>query len=104
MSEVRLELLIGRKVLDPDGRKVGRIEEAIAIRDGRDLVITEYHLGSAALVERLSVAGKMLGFHPFRGGYRVPWDQLDLSDPMKPRLKCPVEELHRIPTPAGQKK
>jgi hypothetical protein len=29
-------------------------------------------------------------------GYRVRWDQLDLSDQEHPRLTCPVEELERI--------
>jgi hypothetical protein len=30
------------------------------------------------------------------GGYRVPWDQLDLADPDRPRLLCDVAELERL--------
>jgi hypothetical protein len=34
------------------------------------------------------------------GGYRVPWDKLDLSDPVRPRLTCKVEELAQLESEA----
>jgi len=29
-------------------------------------------------------------------GRRVRWDQMDLSDPEHPKLRCPVEELTKL--------
>ena len=68
-----------------------------SVKNG-DVVVTEFHIGSAALLERLSVLAIRLSPHgasrrSWRRGYRVRWDQLDLSDPRHPRLLCPVGEL-----------
>jgi sporulation protein YlmC with PRC-barrel domain len=100
MSEVNLERIIGRRVVDVSGQKVGRIEEVIAERIDGELVVTEYHVGRFALAERLS-------FYHFanwivrRFGARadslnvleIPWDKLDLADPEHPRLTCARAEL-----------
>jgi hypothetical protein len=32
-----------------------------------------------------------------KGGYRVPWQSLDLSDASAPRLRCEVSELEALP-------
>ena len=100
-AELHIELLLGRRVAGPDGEPVGRIEEVCAEPAGRDLAITEYHLGVDAALERLSaslIGWATLGlFRPRQGGgHRVPWDKLDLSDPDHPRLTCPVAELSRL--------
>ena len=95
-AECRVELLVGRKVRAGDGRVVGRIEEFRAEREHDYYVVTEFHLGPSALIEALAV--RHFGFTvPGRvHGYRVRWDQLDLSDQEHPRLTCPVEEVERI--------
>jgi hypothetical protein len=95
-NERHLELLLGRRVHAQDGRVIGRIEEFHAEREDDYYVVTEYHVGPAALVERLSV--RHFGFTlPGRvHGYRVRWDQLDLDDPDHPRLTCPVEEIREV--------
>ncbi|MFN2599312.1 MAG: hypothetical protein ABR563_19255, partial [Pyrinomonadaceae bacterium] len=49
----------------------------------------------AALSIGRVILGK-LGARRGHGGYRVPWDKLDLSDPSRPRLRCPVEELETM--------
>jgi hypothetical protein len=98
-AECRVELLLGRKVRGEDGGVIGRIEELRAEREGDYYVVTEFHLGPTALIEALAV--RHLGF-TFPGrvhGYRVRWDQLDLSDQDHPHLTCPVEELERIGAP-----
>lgn len=95
MKKVHLELLLGRKVYDPDGVRVGRIFSVLAEREGEDCVIREYHLGAAALLSRLGITAlRLVGRHRHEP-IRVPWDQLDLSDPEKPRLKCRTDELKR---------
>lgn len=90
-AEVNVELLIGRKVVDADGRTIGRIEEILAVEQGDDLVVSEYHVGTYGLFERLSVYHFGVGLLRFMGARghvkdpkRIPWQELDLSDPQKP--------------------
>jgi hypothetical protein len=92
-DERRLEDLLGRRVLAPDGRFVGRIEEVAASQDGGEWIITEYHIGPQALLER--VALRYFGWAwPARArGYVARWDQIDPWGPRDARLRCPVEEL-----------
>jgi len=92
--EVRLGRLLGRQVLGPNNQHVGRLEEFRAEKRGSGLVITEYVIGVAGLAERLGVAVKLV-FGKRAGGYTVRWDQLDISDPLRPRLTCPVSELRK---------
>jgi sporulation protein YlmC with PRC-barrel domain len=94
MKSVHFELLLGRKVLDPEGRRVGRILAVRAEPAGEDCVVREYLLGTAALLTRLGIsAGRLLGLPAHREPIRVPWDLMDLKDPEKPRLTCSLEEL-----------
>jgi sporulation protein YlmC with PRC-barrel domain len=99
---VHLEDLLGRKVFDPNGRCAGRIEEVIVRqRDGK-YVVTEIHLGRRALAERLSIQGISMSFVSFLGASRHPashkakWEQVDLTDPRRPRLTCAIEQLEEI--------
>ena len=89
--KVRLERLLGRRVLDRDGRVAGRLEEVRAHREGDACVIDEYHLGAAALLERLSARVLFR-----RHARKVPWDKLDLSNPDRPRLLCSADDLERV--------
>lgn len=91
--EVHLELLLGRKVRDASGRPAGRIEEVLADREDLDCLVREFHLGPHALVERLSLPLVRLFRGRSHGLRRVPWDRLDLSDPVHPRLLGTIEEL-----------
>jgi sporulation protein YlmC with PRC-barrel domain len=100
---VRLEMLVGRKVLGITGESVGRVEEITANVEGGTCLIDEVHVGGYALLERLSAwfIGRAILelFGARRGGasYRVPWDRMDLSDPERPRLTCDVSELPTQP-------
>ena len=96
--EVRVESLLSRRVRALNGQVIGRIEEMRAERRGRETVVVEYLLGPAALLERLSVRlGGMLLLRLVTGQrthhYRVRWEQMDLSDAERPRLRCSVREL-----------
>lgn len=94
MKTVHFELLLGRKVLDPEGKKVGRILAVRAEPEEEDCVVREYLLGTAALLTRLGLsAGRLVGLPIRRKPLCVPWDLMDLRDPAKPRLTCRVEEL-----------
>jgi hypothetical protein len=101
-NELYLELLLGKCVFDKMNNRIGRIEEVRAEQQDDEWVIVEYLVGIAAIVERLSAwnlgAGllHLLGARNLHQGYRVPWDQLDLSDPEQPRLLCTLDELKEI--------
>jgi hypothetical protein len=86
-TRIRLDLLAGRLVRDADGRKIGRIHDVRAEQRGDDLLIVEYLIGAAALLERYGVSLLMLiGVRAWGEPRRIPWDQLDISDPERPRL------------------
>jgi hypothetical protein len=60
--------------------------------------VTEFLVGSYAVLERL--AAWRIGRAVLRvvraqrkEGYRIRWDQLDLTDPQRLRLMCEVDEL-----------
>ena len=97
---IHLELLLGHQVLDVEGKPAGRIEELVARRDGEECFVAAYVLGREGLAERMSVAGLSSLFVGFLGarrhspaGHRVPWNQMDLTDPQQPRLRCTLREL-----------
>jgi hypothetical protein len=90
-SEVRVERLLGRVVVDGHGRRVGRIEEIQAEREGPEWVVKSYVIGVDGLLERLAagaiaqgIVGTLAGARRRR---RIGWDELDLSDPDRPRLR-----------------
>jgi len=90
--EVRVQDLLGRPVRAGNNLSIGRIEEIRVEKRGKGFVVREYHLGAAALMERLSAhVGSWFG--RTRRMRVVPWDQLDLSDPRHPRLRGGVETL-----------
>jgi hypothetical protein len=98
----RIELLLGREVHDVNGKRAGHIEEIIAEKRVNDYVITEYHLGRQALMERLSIASissdviGLFGASNHAASHRARWDQMDLTDPDKPRLRCRFDELEEL--------
>ena len=93
--EIRLDRLLGRPVLAKNSRTVGRLEEFRSERSGDSWVITDYVIGEAGLLERLNLGMKLL-FGSKRGGYLARWDQMDISDPDRPRLLCSPDDLRSI--------
>ena len=92
---IHFERLIGRKILTANNRPLGRLEECRAERSGDSWVITEWVIGSAGLLERLGFGVRMiLGLHGGRS-FVARWDQVDITDPERPRLTCPVDELRK---------
>jgi sporulation protein YlmC with PRC-barrel domain len=97
VQEVRVERLLGREVHDPGGRRVGRVEEIVVDREGDEYVVREYLLGSAAFFIRLFRQLRVIGTKEHQlTGYRARWDQVDISDPARPRLTCAAEQLRRL--------
>ena len=97
-QEIHLELLLGKRVFALNGQPVGRLEEVRAELNNRGhCFVSEFLIGSYAVLERLSVwrigRAVLRTLHVRKEGYRVRWEQLDLSDPHRPRLNCEVNEL-----------
>lgn len=103
-NEMRADLLLGTRVRSVEGTAIGRIEEMRAEREHGYWVVTEFHLGPTAMIERLAV--RHLGWTlPGRvHGYRVRWDQLDLTDPEHPRLTCGTDDLEHLGAPRRSKR
>ena len=98
--QIRVDLLTGRTVHDPDGRRVGRIRELVgevAAPGSGEYVVREFHLSTGGLVEALGgtqlarVVTERLGRRSNR--IVVGWRDLDLTDPARPRRRRPLAEL-----------
>ena len=96
--QVHAELLLGKKVFALNGQSIGRLEEIQTKTNRGHFFVSEFLVGSYAVLERLAAwsIGRAV-LRVFRAkrdeGYRIRWDQLDLSDPQHPRLLCNVDEL-----------
>ena len=89
--QVRLQELLGRRVRDADGKVLGHIMEISATWRGKECYVDAFHLGTAALLSRLGIsAARLVGWPLAREPKRIPWQEMDLSDPEKPRVKADV--------------
>ena len=97
--DTKVHLLLGTKVHDVDGRKVGRIEEIRVERQGNALLVESYLIGVSALVDRLSARTLVRPIKRFLGArhvysvYEVPWQDMDLTDPKRPVLRIATRDL-----------
>ena len=94
-EELFLDQLLGRTVVAGNHRPVGRHEEFRSEQRGDSFYIVEFVIGSAGLLERLNVGLRAL-FGMSGGGKVARWDQIDIGDPLRPRLTCSVEELGTV--------
>jgi hypothetical protein len=94
---VHVELLLGERVFALNGLPIGRLEEFRTEINKGHLFVSEFLVGKYALLERLAAwrSGRALlrVLGKRKEGYRIRWDQIDLSDPGHPRVICDVEEL-----------
>jgi hypothetical protein len=100
-SLVHLERFVGQQVRDVQGRKIGHLHEVRARREGDELIIVDYLVGRAGMLERFSLAGMghaLLGLLGLArsSGYVVAWHCMDFSEPGKPRCTCAASELERF--------
>ena len=96
--QLHVELLLGEKVLALNGVSIGRLEEIRTEVNRGYYYVTEFLVGSYAVLERLAAwrigraVLRVVGAQR-KEGYRIRWDQLDLTDPQRLRLMCEVDEL-----------
>ena len=97
--ETKVELLLGTEVHDVDGESIGPIEEFRVERDEKGCLVEAYLIGTSALIERLSAwtlvrpIKNFLGVRKLYTLYQVPWQEMDLSDPLHPRLRIAKRDL-----------
>ena len=98
-QRVRFEHLMGKRVRNPHGRVIGRIEDARIEPEGEDYVITHFLIGPA---DRLAQIRAFLGELPTLRSVGIgkerdlrpfPWHWIDLTDPERPVL---VSELSPV--------
>ena len=98
-AELSAELLFGREVRDSDDRVLGRITDIRAGDDDGELVVRYYLVGTARGTYRVSFASIILEVLRLfrlplgRPRYLVPWSEMDLSDPARPRVRVPKSAL-----------
>jgi hypothetical protein len=87
LGRIYLHELIGRLVHDESGAPVGRIFEIRAEETDGALQIVEFHIGTAAALQRLGLS-LMTAIGIDRAQPQIiPWDKLDLSDIERPVLR-----------------
>ena len=95
-KQVRLQDIVGKRVVDSDGRIAGRLEEVFAEVKGDQCRVVEYRLGANAALARLGISARRLtGLAGDSKLLRIPWDALDISDPENLRLLVSVDEIRR---------
>jgi sporulation protein YlmC with PRC-barrel domain len=97
--DVHVEQLVGTKVRDADGKVVGRIEEFRVERDDKSCRIESYLIGASGLIERLNAwtlvrpIARALHARKLYRLYDVRWQDMDLSDPKRPKLRIGMGDL-----------
>jgi sporulation protein YlmC with PRC-barrel domain len=97
--DVNIEFLLGKKVRDSQGNKVGRIEEFRVTETDKACLLDGYLIGTSALVDRLSAwtlvrpIARLLRNRRLLTVYEVPWQDMDLSDLDHPILRVERKTL-----------
>lgn len=92
---LRFDRLLGRMVMTANNRPLGRLEECRVEQRGSAWMVTEWVVGPAGLLERLGLGARLILGLSRGDSYVIRWDQLDLTDPGRPRLTCAVDDLRR---------
>jgi sporulation protein YlmC with PRC-barrel domain len=89
-----LDRLVGKSVIDRDGKSVGRLHELRVDVNGDDWTVTHALVGVGGLLERLGLALKLIVGRS-SSPYVVPVDQMDFSDPKQLRIRRARADLRR---------
>jgi len=101
MRRIQLFEILGRRVIDSEGETIGHLEEIEAEQGSESCLIQAYLVEHRKMLDRLSTWAltssmqKALSRRSASKPFRIPWHQMDLSDPRHPRTLIPKSELHR---------
>jgi sporulation protein YlmC with PRC-barrel domain len=99
VREIQLRDILGASVVDAEGEHLGRLEEIECERGDERCPINFYIVEHRGLRDRISSWAltssmqKKLSEKRKDRPYRIPWNQMDLSDPQNPRVLVPKELL-----------
>ena len=104
MSErFQIDLLVGRRVYDSEGRKLGRVDEVRLLREGDYCTVEGLLTGANSMTERLGVDhifSKLLnplGFHPWNvEAHIIYWEQIDSIEEKSIKLKARRGEVQTL--------
>lgn len=71
---VRLFELLGQDVFTADGRRIGRVYDIVAEKQGDELAVTELLVGPSAWLERF-------GWTKSAHGRQIPWEAVASFEP-----------------------
>jgi hypothetical protein len=92
VTSIRLERLLGRRLVDARGHVVGCIEDVATMPVGDEYLVTHVVVTSHRRLAQLQAFAhqipvlRALGLGKPPRVRRMPWTWLDLSDPERPRL------------------
>ncbi len=99
----QLDLLVGRRVYDSEGRKLGRVDEILLSREGDHYTVKGLLIGVNGLAERLGVARPLerieehLNLRRWHSeDHLVRWEQIDAVEQKRIRLKVSQEEVETL--------
>ena len=99
MREIELREMIGMRVVDSEGRHIGKLEEIELERGKESCAIIAYIVEHRGLLDRVSTWAltaslqERLSRKDKSRPYRVGRNQMDLSDPRHPKTLVPREML-----------
>ncbi len=104
MSErFQLDLLVGRRVYDAEGRKLGRVDEILLSREGDYYAVEGLLIGVNGLAERLGVARPLerierrLNVDDWRiDDHIIYWEQIGSIEEKRIRLKVRREAVQTV--------
>jgi sporulation protein YlmC with PRC-barrel domain len=99
----QLDLLVGRRVYDAEGRKLGRVDEIVLIRRGDLYEVEGLLIGANSLLERLGVSRAAERFRRRlnlpswgNGSNIINWEQIDSIEEKAICLKVPRERIRTM--------
>ena len=98
-TELSVELLFGREVRDSHNHVLGRITDICAGDDAGEFVVRHYLVSPARGTYRVLLASivyevlRLFRLPLGRPSYIVPWSEMDLYDPQRPRVRLSKSEL-----------
>ena len=104
MSErFQIDLLVGRRVHDSEGRKLGRVDEIRLVREDDHYEAEGLLVGANSMTKRLGVDDSFrkllnpLGFHPWNiEGHIIYWEQIASIEEKSIKLKARREEIQSV--------
>ena len=96
VTELRLETILGRELLGLNNQPVGRIEEFRAQSTANGWAVIDVVIGMSGLLERMNVGARLVVGADLKPSRVARWDQIDFSDPSKPKLIVSVNELVKL--------